>query len=103
MCGAELRRRHSNGSEAFFVRACGWVGFGWVSEISHQTKNSFKVSLVQFKIISYCMNQQLVQPVTAYIDNRTPMDEQTLESACKLLQNTGKVLDQARFVVRANH
>ena len=78
------------------------VGARTASTISRQTNNSFKVTLVNFKIISFCMDKQLVQPVNAYRNKvSTSMDEQTLESACMLLQNTGKILEQARFVVRA--
>lgn len=54
----------------------------------------YKVGLVPNKIISFCMKQQLTDPVNKWVADKTPMDEKMLEAACRLLQTTGKILDQ---------
>merc|ERR1712110_1319175 len=54
----------------------------------------YKVSLVSFKIINICMDTQLVKVVAAWRGpQKTPIDEKTLESACRLLQAAGKIVD----------
>ena len=95
VCNCDLMQKVDNE-----VLACRFAGCGGGSLINAAgMSEKTQVNLVQFKIINFCMQNDLVNHVDAWRkdpEKKVQLDEKTLESACRLLQTTGKIIDQVR-------